>query len=128
MEHVWDPLTTARGAFELLKPGGAFLIVVHNRAALSAKVLGLKSPIFDIEHLQLFSRHSVRQLFERAGFSGSALIRSGTAIPFHYWMKLFPMPGPFKPRVLAMLKKSPVGKMAVSVPAGNLVAIGFREG
>ncbi len=128
MEHVWDPLATARGAFELLKPGGAFLIVVHNRAALSAKVLGLKSPIFDIEHLQLFSRHSVRQLFERAGFSRISVDPLWNRYPLHYWMKLFPMPGPFKPRVLAMLKKSPVGHMAVSVPAGNLVAIGFREG
>ena len=53
----------------MLKPGGALFLIGHNRRAFSAKVLGRKSPIFDIEHLQLFSPVSVRHLLERAGFS-----------------------------------------------------------
>ncbi len=55
IEHVYDPLALARDSLELLKPGGAFFIVCHNRRALLARAMGFKSPIFDIEHLQLFS-------------------------------------------------------------------------
>src|SRR5262249_12036858 len=53
LEHLIDPLKMAQAAFAVLKPGGAVFFVSHNRRALSAKLLGLKSPIFDIEHLQL---------------------------------------------------------------------------
>jgi SAM-dependent methyltransferase len=68
MEHVWDPLGIARAVLPLLKAGGGFAIVVHNRHAFSARVLGFKSPIFDVEHLQLFSPKTVCDLLARAGY------------------------------------------------------------
>jgi len=69
IEHVPDPLGLCRDARALLRPGGALYLVCHNRRALLARALGMKSPIFDVEHLQLFSPASVRALLERAGFS-----------------------------------------------------------
>jgi SAM-dependent methyltransferase len=126
MEHVWDPLDLAAGVFELLKPGGAFMIVVHNCEALSAKLLGFKSPIFDIEHLQLFSPGSARNLFERSGFIDVTVCPLWNRYPLRYWMKLFPMPGAVKRGLSAFLKGSGVGKLPVSILAGNLVTLGFR--
>jgi hypothetical protein len=61
-EHLADPLAMCGDAFHLLKPGGAVLFVGHNRRAVSARILGRRSPIFDIEHLQLFSPASVRRM------------------------------------------------------------------
>ena len=55
IEHLPDPLSFCRDAWTALKPGGGVFLIGHNRRALSAKVMGRKSPIFDIEHLQLFS-------------------------------------------------------------------------
>ena len=126
MEHVWDPLATARGALGLLKPGGAFMIVVHNRHSLSAKAFGFKSPIFDIEHLQLFSRQTSRDLLLRAGFSQVTAFPFWNRYPLHYWMKLFPLPRGMKGTLLSSLKRSPAGRIPVSLPAGNLVCIGFK--
>lgn len=128
LEHVWDPIQTARGAGELLKPGGVFVIVLHNRDAFSARVLGLKSPIFDIEHLQLFSPRSARQLLERVGFSSIGVHRLWNRYPLRYWMKLLPLPEALKDRVLVALNASPIGGMPVPLPAGNLVAFGFMNG
>ncbi len=51
LEHVHDPLEVIRGAHALLKDSGAVYVICHNRRAFSARLLGLKSPIFDIEHL-----------------------------------------------------------------------------
>ena len=48
IEHLADPLSFCRNAWQTLKPGGALFLIGHNRRALSAKVLGFKSPIFDI--------------------------------------------------------------------------------
>lgn len=59
IEHLPDPLTFCRDAWHTLKPGGALFLIGHNRRAVSAKILGRKSPIFDIEHMQLFSATSI---------------------------------------------------------------------
>jgi SAM-dependent methyltransferase len=126
MEHVWDPLALCQGALSLLKPGGALVAVVHNRHALSAKVLGRKSPIFDIEHLQLFSARSGRRLLELAGFIGVDAQPIWNHYPLHYWMKLFPFPAAIKKPLLAFATAAPPFRIPLSLPAGNLVISGFR--
>ena len=68
IEHVWDPAKITCDALALLKPGGLFFIVAHDRRAFSARVMGTKSPIFDIEHLQLFDRSTGAALLRNAGF------------------------------------------------------------
>jgi SAM-dependent methyltransferase len=127
MEHVWDPVGTARGALSLLKPGGAFVIVVHNRKAFSAKLLGLKSPIFDVEHLQLFCPDTARGLLERSGYQRVRVASLWNRYPLRYWMRLFPSPPAVKSALLSFVNASAVGKVPVSVPAGNLICVGYKE-
>ena len=81
IEHLADPLSFCRCAWTALKPGGALFLVGHNRRAFSAKVLGRKSPIFDIEHLQLFSLESVAGCSVRRASAGSRRSRYSTVIP-----------------------------------------------
>ncbi len=54
MEHVQDPKATAMAARRLLRPGGAFVTVTHDYTSLVNHLLGRKSPIIDIEHMQIF--------------------------------------------------------------------------
>ena len=68
IEHVPDPAQLCRDAHELLAPGGALMLVCHDRRAPLNRALGMRSPIIDIEHLQLFSRASARALLERTGY------------------------------------------------------------
>jgi SAM-dependent methyltransferase len=128
LEHVYDPLWLARAAHPLLREGGAAFFVCHNRRAVSARLLGLRSPIFDIEHLQLFSPASARRLLETAGFAD---VRTRTVVnryPLRYWARLFPLPGPVKQRVLAALDATGLGAVPVGAPVGNLAVVGFKPG
>ena len=68
LEHTDDPLGLCNSAFRILKPGGALFTIAHDSRALSAKLLGARSPIYDIEHLQLHSRRSLHFMLEHAGF------------------------------------------------------------
>ena len=126
MEHVPDPLSLCQGALKLLKPGGAFAIIVHNRRALSAKILGRKSPIFDIEHLQLFSKRSGTRLLESAGFEEVSAGAFWNRYPLHYWLKLFPLPRNSKISAMSVSRKLGVGNLPFSIPAGNLLLTGIR--
>ena len=92
IEHVPDPAALCRHVLELLRPGGAFLIVCHDRRAPLNRALGRRSPIIDIEHLQLFSQESARALLQRAGFGRVDVRRISNRYPLHYWLKLAPLP------------------------------------
>ena len=127
VEHLGDPMEMCRSAHRLLKPGGAVFVIAHDRRSLSARVLGTKSPIFDIEHLQLFSTKSARQLLERAGFDGIDLRTVRNRYPLRYWLKLFPLPTRVKGPVLRAVDKVRLGSIPIEIPAGNLAAIGYKK-
>ena len=126
MEHVPAPLEIASAAFRILKPNGLFLAVVHNQRALSAKLLGLKSPIYDIEHLQLFTKKSGRRLMECAGFKHVQVYPLWNRYPLQYWMRLFPFPPGIKSILISWAKSSGLGAMRVSLSPGNIVLAGFK--
>jgi SAM-dependent methyltransferase len=126
IEHLDNPLEMCRQAGQLLKPGGALFLVGHNRRAVSAKLLGKKSPIFDIEHLQLFSPRSARNLLARAGFERIRVQPVLNRYPLHYWLKLFPLPTPVKRRLIPALKRVKIGYLPIPLPAGNLAVVGYK--
>ena len=126
MEHFWDPMEITRQAVTLLKPGGLFLSVVHNLEALSAKVLGTKSPIFDVEHLQLFDKNSGRQMLDRAGLTRIQTYPLWNRYPLQYWMRLFPIPPAVKGPAITTVKSIGLGALQIPLPAGNLVLAGFK--
>lgn len=88
LEHVPDPLALCRGARDLLRVGGALLVVCHNRRAPANRVMGRRSPIFDVQHLQLFSPRSLRALLERAGLTDVELLPVPNRYPLRAWLRL----------------------------------------
>jgi SAM-dependent methyltransferase len=127
LEHVDDPQSLCRAAFSLLREGGALFVVSHNRRALSARLLGTKSPIFDIEHLQLFSPRSIRYALERAGFRDIEVHTVVNRYPLHYWVKLLPFPASLKSRALTRLNGTRLGKLPIQIAAGNFAAVAFKR-
>jgi hypothetical protein len=116
-----------RDAFELLAPGGALMIVCHDRRALLNRALGMRSPIIDIEHLQLFSQASARSLLERTGFTGVEVRRITNRYPLHYWLKLAPLPRGLKRGLVGRARSGSLRSLSLALPVGNLSVTGFRQ-
>ena len=126
IEHVYDPLALCQQVLGLLRPGGALFLVSHNRRALLARAMGSKSPIFDLEHLQLFSPQSMRALLVRAGFSRVDVHTVVNRYPINYWARLSPIPGPLKARALKLIRSSGLGRFTLAAPVGNLAAVAYK--
>ena len=126
IEHVPDPLGVCRAAATLLEPGGALLIVCHNRRAISARLMGRRSPIYDIEHLQLFSPAGIRNVLVRAGFERVSVRTLVNRYPLDYWLRLAPGTERLKGLTQGTLTQLRLGSRLLSLPAGNLVAVGYR--
>ena len=125
MEHVINPAELMRDAFSLLTDGGAVVAVVHDVNAVSARVLGSKSPIFDIEHLQLFSSKTIASLLRDAGFTNVDVRPIWNRYPLQYWLRLLPLPVPIK-RAALKVAKDRIGRISCPLRAGNLLAIGRK--
>ncbi len=127
IEHVEDPRSLCSAAFELLRPNGAIFLVSHDYNSWVTRLIGEKSPIFDIEHLQLFCPGSLRFLLTACGYQD---IRIGTIwnrYPLSYWIKLLPGPTGLKRSIIALSRKFLIGRMPVSLNIGNIYAVGFKR-
>ncbi len=127
LEHVPDPKEVVTGSFSLLKDGGAAVLVCHDRRTFYASLLGLKSPIFDIEHLQLFSPASARSLLKSSGFTDIEVRPIWNRYPLHYWLRLLPLPSSLKSVFISLSKSFFIGFLPIALPAGNLAATGFKR-
>ena len=127
LEHVYDPLQMCRNIFNMLKEGGAVLFACHNYRSLANKMLGLKSPIMDIEHLQLVSPRSLMVLLKKAGFTNIKIKTFLNKYPPYYWIQLLPLPLKFKLICISALKKAKIGDFPLQLPAGNIAAIGYKK-
>jgi SAM-dependent methyltransferase len=126
IEHVLDPLEVCRDATRALAPRGAVLIACHDRRALTARVLKQRSPIFDIEHVQLFSQQSVRTLLRLAGLERIEVRPLRNRYPLRYWLQLAPMPERVRGAIRWMLETGRLIDRPVRMGVGNLVAIGYK--
>jgi SAM-dependent methyltransferase len=127
LEHVSDPRAVAEAALRLLRPGGAFVAVTHDYRSTVNRVLGKRSPIIDVEHMQLFSAASVRSLFERAGYERVAVDAFVNRYRASYWLRLLPLPCVAKAGLARIFAATGVGRVRVGLNVGNLFVAGFKR-
>ncbi|MCM2279280.1 MAG: class I SAM-dependent methyltransferase [Oligoflexia bacterium] len=127
LDHVPDPLTFLRNVHTALEPGGIAVCVTHDTQALSARLLGEKSPIFDIEHTYLFNPTNLSRLFARAGFSGMQAFEVANRYALRYWAQLAPMPRGFKSWLLPSLERLRLADVRIKLNAGNFALIGKKS-
>jgi SAM-dependent methyltransferase len=128
MEHVRDPNAIARAALRLLRPAGAFVTVTHDYRSLVNRLLGKRSPIIDIEHMQLFSKRSITNLLERTGYSAISTRAFVNTYSLRYWTRLMPLPRPVKQSVLKLTGATGADRVKLGFNVGNMIAAGFKDG
>lgn len=123
MEHVNDPLALCKIAQETLSTGGMLAVVVHNRCGVLNRILGRKSPIIDIEHLQLFNFQSLDRLFKEAGLKTLSIAAFSNTYPLRYWVRLLPLPNSFKRVIISVLQTLRLAQIKITLPVGNMLGI-----
>ena len=126
LDHLTDPVSTLKDCADALQKGGVFVVAIHNERSWSARLMGERSPIIDVEHTHLYTRKSGEALFKKIGFID---VRSGAYNNHYslaYILHLIPISRTFRKRVL----ESPIGtllsKIKVVVPLGNMWVAGTK--
>lgn len=128
LEHVRDPGDVADEVLRILKPGGAFVSVTHDYRALVNRMMGTKSPIIDLEHMQIFSKESVQQLLLRRQFVDVEAHSFRNAYRPSYWLRLAPVPAAMKTWLLRHLRGSILDRRRLAVNVGNVMSWGYKPG
>lgn len=126
LEHVRDPNEIVSAAARLLKPGGAIALVTHDYRSFINRILGKRSPIIDIEHMQLFSPASIRQLLERNGFESVGVNSFRNCYALRYWVRLLPVGVDLKQSMIRGLEKIGLADTKLAFNVGNMFSFGYR--
>jgi 2-polyprenyl-3-methyl-5-hydroxy-6-metoxy-1,4-benzoquinol methylase len=126
MEHVLDPKVVANSAFKLLRPGGAFVTVTHDYRSRVNRAMGRRSPIIDIEHMQLFSERSIGYLLEGTGFERVSAAGFKNKYAFRYWWRLAPVPKFAKNGIARAAAAVHADGIKIALNVGNTMASGFK--
>lgn len=126
LDHLTDPVSTLKDCFAALQPGGVFVVAIHNERSWSARLMGERSPIIDVEHTHLYTLKSGQALFRKIGFID---VRSG-AYKNHYSLAyilhLIPISRSLRKRVLESFMGSLLSKIKVVLPLGNMWVAGVK--
>jgi SAM-dependent methyltransferase len=127
LEHVRDPGDLVEEALRLLRPGGAFVAVTHDYRSPVNRLLGKRSPIVDVEHMQLFDARSATALLSRRGYAdvgGRSLRNSYRA---SYWLRLTPLPRRIKNGLIALVRRTNLDRRRIALNVGNRMSWGFKD-
>jgi SAM-dependent methyltransferase len=122
-DHISEPGALLEDCLDVIKPGGLLLGLNHNVESASARLLGERSPIVDIEHTYLYSPNTMSRLLVDRGFEvlqAGAVFNSYT---LNYLTRLLPLPAWMKRPLLATLRATRLGRACLRVPLGNLYVV-----
>lgn len=127
LEHVRNPGEVVSAAGRLLRPGGALALVTHDYRSPINRMLGKRSPIIDIEHMQLFSRKSIREILTINSFELIEIQSFKNSYSLSYWIRLLPIPLSIKNPFIKLFNVFGLGKIKVGLNVGNILTVAYRS-
>lgn len=123
IDHIENPNEVLRICNKYLKEGGIIICVSHDVNSLSAKILGEKSPIFDIEHTQLFSKKTISKIIKNNGFKVLEIFNMSNTYTLEYWITATPIPISIKKIFKLFLEKINLTSKEITIKPGNFCLI-----
>lgn len=126
IEHLHDPLEQLGEIHALVKPGGIFALTTMDTGSLYAKMCGRRWPWFMRMHLYYFTRGTLAQMLEKAGFEVLEIERVKRIVSLRYFLeKAAAVLSPVAP--LLRLLAAPFGSVYVSIDFGDNIMVLARK-
>jgi len=130
LDHILNPNTFLQDIYDILESGGFVFAFQHDLGSLSAKILGEKSPIIDIEHTILYEANTLRMIFARNGLLPVKTASEWNWLTLRYLSQLLPIKKGHKIAFLTTIKKGVLSKLfSLTIPLklGNMSILAKRQ-
>lgn len=124
-DHIPDPNSFLNICHNILKPEGVLLLMNHDVRSLSARILGEKSPIFDIEHTYLYDQSTIKKILQKNDFQIKKVYSPEAIMSIRYITRLLPFPKKIK-EFLSKVRFTLLDH-TIKFHPGNLSAIAIRS-
>ena len=125
-DHLPDPGALLDQLRSILSGGGVLLCFNHNVESVSARILGERSPIVDIEHCYLYSPATMSLLMKKHGFDVIESEAATNTLSLRHFLHLLPAPSPVKRGVMTAADRTGIGRVPLRLRLGNLYTIGRK--
>jgi len=122
-DHLIDPNDVLKNISKVVKENGYILAISHNVRFYLTKILGEKSPMYDIEHIYLFDKITMRKLLEKHGFQVIYVKDMMSRYTIGHIIKMFPFPGFIKHFLTDAASRLDITDKQVKIMGGNMVAL-----
>lgn len=124
-DHIPDPNEFLDICYYLLKKDGFILAFNHDVDSFSSKLLGVKSPIIDIEHTYLYTAKTITKIFKKHKFKVQKVYSPVNIISLRHFLWLLPLPRTIKKNTLRVKKTVFSNILDISFPIklGNICVI-----
>ena len=100
--------------------------MTHDYEAWLNRLLGRRSPIIDIEHLQLFCPQAMRSFLAGVGFTGIEIIPIRNVYRVQYWLRLLPIPTALKGALNTVTRMTGLSALRLGARVGNILTVGRK--
>ncbi|HSD83228.1 MAG TPA: class I SAM-dependent methyltransferase [Anaerolineae bacterium] len=122
IEHVSDPLGEMQQAQRLLKAGGLLVVHTMDVDSLFARVMGARWPWLMEMHIYYFSRRTLKQMLEKAGFTVIRIEPQGRYLRLGYFATRIAGFSPLAGRLLGgLFRLLHLNEMPMPLNFGDLV-------
>lgn len=115
-DHLLEPLAFLEACWRALKPSGFIYGITHDLAAWPHRLWGEGSLAYDIQHIYLFDRHTIRLVLGRAGFSVQSVGPLWNTFRLGYIVQAASLPA----WVQRLLRFSGLAALPITMPVGNM--------
>ena len=126
-DHITDPNAFLQDVYKVLRKDGLILAINHDIRSLMPRGMGERSPMFDIEHIYLFDKKTMKMILEKNGFEVVSVLNIANSYTIEYCLKMFPMPTFIKKHLLMISNKVGVADKIINISAGNMLAIARKS-
>lgn len=119
-DHITKPNEFLNNCYHYLKPGGLILAINHNIGAWTAKFLGQRCPMIDIEHPYLYDKRTFGKIFSKNNFKVIKIFDVRNNYPIYYWLRLIPLSKKMKQILIKLFSRRFMRKLKLKINAGNM--------
>lgn len=123
LDHLPDPRSALDLCRSALKPGGALLVFNHNVRAVSARMLGCRSPIVDVEHTFLFDPRTLSELCRSVGLEVERARPAWNWCSVRHLLHLAPLPPKVRTAAVGAVERVGIAGASLPLPLGNLCVV-----
>lgn len=125
-DHLIDPNGFLQMVRDYLKPGGRLLLIHHNIKALMPVLLGARASTYDISHIHLWDKKTMRLIFEKNGLKPEKMRNVTNRYQLDHVIRMLPLPGGLKEGTRQIFRRLHLSDLVIKAAVENMLCVGRK--